>query len=69
MLSGLSADKIDACLNDKAVQTALVKQRADAETQFKVSATPSFVIDYGKETVAGAVSFDSFDKTLAKYVK
>lgn len=68
-LAGLPGERAEACLNDKALQDALVKRRMEAEKQFKVMATPTFIIDYGKETISGAGDFAAFDAVLAKYVK
>ncbi len=68
-LAGLPGERITKCLADKNLQDALVKRRMQAENQFKINATPSFVIDYGKETISGISTFEEFDKAIAKYVK
>jgi protein-disulfide isomerase len=67
-LAGLSDDKVKSCLEDKAVQSALVQRRMEAESKYKVNGTPTFVINY-TDTVGGASTFEDFDKTLQKYVK
>lgn len=68
-LAGLPGERITKCLTDKNLQDALVKRRMEAEKQFKVNATPSFVINYGAETISGISTFEDFDKAIAKYVK
>ncbi len=68
-LAGLPGERVTKCLNDKAIQDALIKRRMQAETQFKVSATPTFVIDYGKDSFTGVSTFADFEKGIAKYVK
>lgn len=68
-LAGLPGERITKCLADKNLQDALVKRRMQAENQFKINATPSFVINYGKETISGIGTFEDFDKAIAKYVK
>ncbi|MDX1922650.1 MAG: DsbA family protein [Alphaproteobacteria bacterium] len=68
-LAGLPGERITKCLADKNLQDALVKRRMQAENQFKINATPSFVINYGAETISGIGTFEDFDKAIAKYVK
>jgi protein-disulfide isomerase len=68
-LAGLSDEKVKACLADKKLEQALVQRRLYAGTQFKVNSTPSFVVNYGKDTISGAHNFDEFDKMLAPHIK
>ena len=68
-LAGLSDEKVKSCLADKTLEQALVKRRLYAQEQFKVAATPTFVVNYGAENIAGAKDFDAFDVILKKYVK
>jgi protein-disulfide isomerase len=67
-LAGLSDDRVNACLGDKGLQAALVQRRMEAENKYKVTATPSFVINYGQETISGATNFEEFEKQIKKYV-
>lgn len=68
-LAGLTTERVNSCLADKGLQDALVKRRMEAERQFQVGATPTFIVNYGKETITGAETFEAFDKVLSKYVK
>jgi protein-disulfide isomerase len=68
-LAGLTNERVDSCLADKNLQNALVKRRMEAERQFQVGATPTFVINYGQEVISGATTFDDMDKVLRKYIK
>ncbi len=68
-LAGLPGERITKCLNDKSIQDAIVKRRMQAESQFKVSATPTFVVDYGKGSFTSISTIADFDKAIAKYVK
>lgn len=68
-LAGLTSERVDRCLADPNLQNALVKRRMEAERQFQVGATPTFVVNYGQEIISGATSFEDFDKVLKKYVK
>lgn len=68
-LAGLPGERATECLNDKALQEALVKRRMEAEKQFQIDATPTFIVNYGPDKITGASTFEEFDKGLAKYVK
>lgn len=68
-LAGLPGERITACLNDKELQDAIVKRRMQAETQFKITSTPTFIINYGQATLTGISTFEEFDKAIAKVVK
>lgn len=68
-LAGLPGERITKCLGDKDLQDAIVKRRMQAETQFKVSGTPSFVINYAPEAITGIATIEDFDKAVAKVVK
>lgn len=67
-LAGLPGERVTACLANTAIQEALVKRRMEAEKQFRVEATPSFVVNYGAETISGIGTFDDFEKKLKKYL-
>jgi protein-disulfide isomerase len=68
-LGGLSEDKAKACANDTALQNAIIAERTDATTKYKIEATPTFVINDGAETISGAQKADAFavlfDRLLA----
>lgn len=68
-LAGMPPGRIKACLDNKELQEALIKRRMEAERQFKIAATPSFVINYGQEVLSGLATFEDFEKAIAKYVK
>jgi protein-disulfide isomerase len=57
-LGGLSADKVDACLADKALEEAVLQARLEGQEKYDIKSTPSFIID-GK-TIAGAQSVEDF---------
>lgn len=68
-LAGLGEAKINSCMDDKALTNALVKRRMEAEKQFNITGTPSFVVNYSKDTVTGVQDIGEFDAMLAKYIK
>ena len=65
--TGINRDKATACLNDQAKADALAKIVKDADDKFKISGTPSFIID-GK-IYGGALSLGELDAILKPIVK
>ena len=67
-MAGLPKDKFDACLADNAVADAIIKLGQEAQADYKVNATPTFVVE--GEKLEGEASFDTFkaifDKKLAE---
>lgn len=61
-LSGLTDQAADACLKNDVLMDKILKGRQEAETRYKVDATPSFII--GDEKIAGARPFEDFQKAL-----
>jgi protein-disulfide isomerase len=62
-LGGLSADKLDACRNDKALSDSIVNSRLVAQNEYGVDSTPTFFIN-GKKVV-GALPYEDFSKKLS----
>ena len=44
-LTGMSADKVDSCIADKAMQERINKVASDGQTRYSINSTPTFVID------------------------
>lgn len=69
MLGGLSSEKATACLEDKALQEALINQRMAAMNSPGIQSTPTFVIN-GSEIIKGTQPVETytklFDKLLAE---
>jgi protein-disulfide isomerase len=57
-LGGISADQFDACMKNKPVEDAALQNELDAEKQFGVDSTPSFIINGTKH--AGELSLADF---------
>ena len=57
-LGGLTEDQMDACFADQKLTDQILQSRLDAQKQYNVSSTPTFIID-GK-TYAGARDIDEF---------
>ena len=59
-LSGMSEERVEACLANKELETAILEGRQKASTDFNVRATPSFVFDDGQTTESGVIPADDF---------
>jgi protein-disulfide isomerase len=65
--TGMSREKATACLNDQARADAVAQIAKTADETFKISGTPSFIID-GK-VYGGALSNEELDAILKPLVK
>lgn len=61
-IAGISAEQFDACMADNALMDRVVKTRLDAEQQYKIESTPSFVI--GGKVHSGEMPIDTLAKLL-----
>jgi protein-disulfide isomerase len=61
-LGGISEDKFNACINDKALNDRILNERLVAQQQYGVESTPTFFVN-GKKVV-GALPYDDFAKQL-----
>lgn len=61
-LGGFSDATFDSCLKDKAVETAVLDQSLKGEREFKISSTPTLIINGKKHT--GSIAFEEIDKVL-----
>jgi protein-disulfide isomerase len=57
-LGGISEDKFNECINDKALNERILSERLVAQQQYDVESTPTFFIN-GKKVV-GALPYDQF---------
>ena len=64
---GMPDDIFDKCLNDKAVEDAVLAQSLKGEQEFKVNSTPTLIIN-GK-LHPGALSFEELETVLKPLVK
>jgi protein-disulfide isomerase len=62
LLGGLSKDQFEACMQNKELGDAILKERLEAEDKYKVDSTPTFIIN--GEPHAGAMPLEDFDKIL-----
>ena len=61
-LGGFSDALFQECLQDKSVENAVLEQSLKGEREFKISSTPTIIINGNKHT--GATSFEEIEKVL-----
>ncbi|MGH6913200.1 MAG: DsbA family protein [Geminicoccales bacterium] len=61
-LGGLSEQQIDACLADQQLADGILRTRLDAQNQYEISSTPTFVIN--GETYDGARGVEEFSEII-----
>jgi protein-disulfide isomerase len=68
--AGLTDDQIDACLNDRGLEDAILAERLDAEQNVKIDATPTFIFD-GKsdDRIEASGPYDQFKKKIDLLMK
>ena len=62
--SGLKNDKMDMCLTDDALQEQILKERIDSQKKYKISATPTIIINEKKYEDSHV--YKSFKKIIDK---
>ncbi|MFN0041660.1 MAG: DsbA family protein [Alphaproteobacteria bacterium] len=66
-LAGMSQEGYEACVKNEALYQAIRAARGQAETEFRIESTPSFVVN-GKKTELGT-TFTSVEKVLRPLLK
>jgi protein-disulfide isomerase len=61
-LGGLSEQQIDACLADQQLADGILRTRLEAQDQYEISSTPTFVIN--GETYGGARGVEEFSEII-----
>jgi protein-disulfide isomerase len=59
---GMSEDQFKACMNNKPIETAVLQSRLNAQKEFNVDSTPTFIVNGTKQT--GAMEFVDFAKAV-----
>jgi protein-disulfide isomerase len=59
---GMSEDQFKACMSNQPVESAVLQSRVNAQKQFDVDSTPSFIINGTKQT--GAMEYADFAKAV-----
>lgn len=63
-LTGMDDAQMDTCLNNTEMENALLKRVTDAQAQYNVSATPTFVFNEGAEKFSGSQTPEKFQTTV-----
>jgi protein-disulfide isomerase len=61
-LGGMTQDDFDSCVDNKELFTALRQRQIEAEQQYGIRSTPTFVL--GDKTIAGNQPYEVFEKAL-----
>lgn len=61
--NGLSSEDFDACLQSPEIQQSILDKMKAAQDQWKISSTPSFVVN-NKTTIGGALPYDKFKEAV-----
>lgn len=62
-LAGLSAERVDSCLNDDHLAEQIEREKQQAIQQFGVSSTPTFIFN-GRYEIKGARSVEAFEQMI-----
>ena len=61
-LGGVSRDRFEECLNDKALENTIFQSIVDGQAEYDVSGTPTLVVN--GETYDGKMTFDALSKHI-----
>jgi protein-disulfide isomerase len=68
--AGLTDAQIDACLNDRGLEDAILAERLDAEKTVQIEATPTFIFNQKvSDQIAGEGSLDVFKQKIDGLLK
>ncbi len=61
-LAGINQEQFEKCFNDEAEMDKILARRTEANTEFNVNSTPSFLVN--GRLVTGALDFTAFNRLL-----
>lgn len=65
-LAGMSDETFDACVGSNEFKLAIADKMQKAQDEWKIAATPTFIINDGAETISGAVPVTEFERVFRK---
>lgn len=65
-LAGMSDATFDACHNEPMLKLKVAENMQEAKDKWKISATPTFIINDGAETISGAQPLENFERVFRK---
>lgn len=63
-LAGLGQDTFDACIENRDLEAHILQNMHTGQSQWKVKSTPTFVFNYGADTLSGAQSFEAMQQVI-----
>lgn len=63
-LAGMSEEEFETCFNNKDLQKAIANNISAASDAYKVTSTPSFVLNDGERLIRGGKSIDDFSAVI-----
>lgn len=63
-LAGMNEEEFDACFSNQELQKAIATNIKEASDVWKITSTPSFVVNDGVRVLSGGQSIESFDKVI-----
>ena len=68
--AGLTDTQIDACLNDRGLEDAILAERLQAEKDVQIEATPTFIFNQkSSDRIVSAAPYADFQKKIAELMK
>ena len=61
-LAGINQEQFEKCFNDEAEMDKILARRTEANTEYNVNSTPSFLVN--GRLVTGALDFEAFNRIL-----
>jgi len=68
-LAGLNQDVFDACIDNSELEAHILQNMHTGQSQWKVKATPTFVFNYGAQTLSGTQSFADMQKVIEELLR
>lgn len=63
-LAGMGDEEFETCFNNKELQKAIAMNIQESSDNWKISSTPSFVVNDGERIISGVRSIKDFDKVI-----
>ncbi len=68
-LAGVNADLFNECINNRDLETHVLKNMQTGQKQWEVKSTPTFIINYGEERMSGTRKFEEFQEIFDKLLQ
>lgn len=65
-LAGLGDGEFEACQDNNDIKLKIADSMKEAQDKYKIEATPTFILNDGKETISGAVPLEEFERVFRK---